>query len=122
MHTIIAALRIALLTVALAVIGSGVTTGADNKPPLQGPPEAPKSRSDWPTERVVVIGHRGNPRDWIAGQTLRGTEGFADGSAPGHIPSRSEYPWQVYYAPDGNLEARFRRIGARVPHAAMEEL
>lgn len=120
MHSGIAALRVAVL--ALALIGVGVTTAADTKPPEKGSPDAPKSRTDWPIERVVVIGHRGNPRDWIAGQTLRGTEGFADGSAPSHITTRSEYPWQVYYAPDGNLEARFRRIGARVPHAAMEEL
>jgi len=114
----------------MAMLVAGLTLAADGRdanaaeapPTTKGAPEQPKSRADWPTERVVVIGYRGNPRDWISGQTLRGTEGFADGSAPSHIPSRSEYPWQVYYGADGRLEARFARIGARVPHGQMDVL
>lgn len=85
-------------------------------------PDQPKSRADWPRERVIVTGRRGNVRDWLAGHTLRGSEGFADGSAPSDIPSRTEYPWQVYYGYDGKVEAHFRKIGSRVPHAPMEEL
>lgn len=113
--------RVALAAGLALVLAVGQAIGAADKP-AKAPPEAPKSRADWPVERVVVIGQRGNPRDWIANQTLRGTEGFADGSAPPEIVSRSEYPWQIYYAPDGKLEAHFRKIGARVPHGAIEEL
>jgi hypothetical protein len=105
--------------VILAAFAMGPVFGADPKPKTA---EQPKSRADWPTERVVVIGKRGPLRNWISGQTLRGTEGFADGSAPPGEPSRSEYPWQVYYAPDGKLEARFRRLASRVPHGAIEEV
>src|SRR5262249_25328942 len=73
-------------------------------------------------ERVLVIGQRiHNLRELLAGYTLRGTEGFVDGSAPEEDDNRTAFPWQVYYAPDGHLEAHFRRIGSRVPHAAMEE-
>ncbi len=97
----------------------GQAIGADDKKPT---PDQPKSRADWPTERVVVIGRRGNPRDWIMNQTLRGTEGFADGSAPPEIISRSEYPFQIYYGPDGKLEAHFRRLAAHVPHGPIEEV
>ena len=85
-------------------------------------PDAPKSRADWPVERVIVIGQRGNVRDWLSNHTLIGSEGFADGSAPSDIVSRSEYPWQVYYGADGKTEAHFRRLGARVPHGPIEEL
>src|SRR4029079_19338497 len=74
-------------------------------------------------ERVTVIGQRlGNLRALLAGYTLRGTEGFVDGSAPEERDNRTAFPWEVYYSPDGRLEAHFRRIGARVPHATMEEL
>lgn len=74
-------------------------------------------------ERVTVIGQRlGNLRDLLAGYTFRGTEGFVDGSAPEERDNRTAFPWEVYYSPDGRLEAHFRRIGSRVPHAAMEEL
>lgn len=107
---------------ALAAFAVGQATGADSKPPPKGSPDAPKSRADWPTERVVVIGRRGNPRDWISEHTMRGTEGFADGSAIGGEESRTEYPWQVYYQANGKLEAHFRKIGARVPHGPIEEL
>lgn len=106
--------------VAAALLGSAFLFGATAQ--QQGTPDNPKSRADWPRERVIVTGRRGNVRDWLAGHTLRGTEGFADGSAPSDNPSRSEYPWQVYYGFDGKVEARFRKIGARVPHAPMEEL
>jgi hypothetical protein len=74
-------------------------------------------------ERVLVIGQRlGNLRALLAGSTLRGTEGFVDGSAPEESDNRTSFPWQVYYGPDGKLEAHFRRIGARTPHGTMEEL
>lgn len=85
-------------------------------------PDAPKSRADWPTERVTVIGQRGNVRDWLSNHTLIGTEGFADGSAISGNEARSEFPWEVYYSADGKLEAHFRRLGARVPHGPIEEL
>jgi len=109
-------------SLALAVFAVGQAVGADTKPPAKGVPDAPKSREDWPRERVVVVGQRGNLRDWLSNHTLRGSEGFADGSAPSDVESRSAFPWQVYYAANGKLEAHFRRIGARVPHSAMEEL
>jgi hypothetical protein len=92
--------------------------GADEK---KGTPEKPKSRADWPTERVIVIGRRGNPRDWLANHTFRGTEGFSDGSAPPEIGWRADYPWQIYYAADGTLEARFRRLAAPVVHGPIQE-
>lgn len=104
---------------ALAGFAIGQATAADAKKPI---PDAPKSREDWPRERVVVIGQRGNVRDWLVNHTFRGTEGFADGSAPSDNPSRSEYPWQVYYGAGGRLEAHFRKLGARVPHGPIEEL
>lgn len=104
---------------ALAVVG-WYAIGADAL--AQGTPEDPKSRADWPRERVIVTGNRGNVRDWLAGHTLQGTEGFADGSAPSDVESRSEYPWEVYYGYDGKVEAHFRKIGSRIPHAPMEEL
>lgn len=100
------------------VFAAGQPLAADSKPI----PEKPKSRQDWPTERVTVIGKRGNPRDWIVEHTFQGTEGFADGSAPPGVDSRSEYPFQIYYKADGTLEARFRRLGAKVPHGPIEVL
>jgi len=87
-----------------------------------GTAEAPRSRSDWPTERVTVVGRRGSIRDWLANHTFRGTEGFADGSAPADVGTRREFYWQVYYMADGRLEARFQRIASAKPHAPMEEL
>jgi hypothetical protein len=79
-------------------LGAGLAIGADQP---KGSPNAPKSREDWPIEKVLVIGRRGNPRDWFVNHTFRGMEGFADGSAPPGIESRSEYPFQVYYAANG---------------------
>ncbi len=112
-----------LVIAAVAVCGAlAFVIGSSGDAPAQGNPDNPQSRADWPRERVVVVGQRGNVRDWLAGHTLIGTEGFADGSAPSDIESRSEFPWQVYYGFDGKVEAHFRKIGARVPHAAMEEL
>lgn len=102
------------------MLGAAFAFGAD--PSSKPVPDQPKSRADWPTERVIVYGQRGSVRDWLAGHTLRGTEGFADGSAPPGIESRSEFTWQVYYSPDGKAEAHFSKIGSRVPHAAMEVL
>src|SRR5689334_13395395 len=108
-----------LLTAVVVGAGAGFAIGAD-KPK---DPDKPHSREDWPTERVLVIGRRGNPRDWFVNHTFRGTEGFADGSSPpGATETRSEYPFQIYYAANGTLEARFRRIGSAVPHADMTEL
>lgn len=109
----------ALVCVALFAL-MGHALGAAEPP--KGAPEEPKSRADWPKERVVVIGHRGNVRDWLAGHTLIGTEGFADGSAPEDVPSRTEFRWEIYYDYNFTLEARFRRLGARVPHGPIEEL
>lgn len=112
---------IAVLAAAIVVaLGAGFAVGAD-KP--KGNPDAPKSRDDWPTEKVLVIGRRGNPRDWFVNHTFRGMEGFADGSAPPDAnQTRSEYPFQVYYAANGTLEAHFRRHGTRAPHGPIEEM
>lgn len=110
-----------IVAIAVAMMVSGAF-GADEKPATEKGKAQPKSRADWPVERVVVIGRRGNPRDWIVNHTVRGTEGFADGSAPPGVGTRSEFPWQIYYAADGTLEARFRRLAARTPHGAIEEL
>ncbi|MEQ1863428.1 MAG: hypothetical protein ABL996_02120 [Micropepsaceae bacterium] len=101
----------AALGLALAVFAAAQAVGADK----------PKSREDW-VERVTVIGQRGNVRDWLTNHTFRGTEGFADGSAPSDVESRTEYTWQVYYAAGGKLEAHFTKLGARVPHGPIEEL
>jgi len=111
-----------LAGVGLLSIAAFQAIGADQQQPPKGSPDAPKSRADWPVERVVVIGKRGNIRDWFINQTLRGSEGFADGSAPSYVESRTEYPWQVYYMADGKLEAHFQRIAARVPHGPMEDV
>jgi hypothetical protein len=108
---------LAVASVTLA-FGATLAVGADTPKP----PEAPKSRNDWPTERVLVIGRRGNPRDWFVNHTFRGTEGFADGSAPPGVESRSEYPFQVYYAANGTLEAHFRRHGVVAPHRPIQEM
>lgn len=108
-----------LAAVTVIALGAGFAISADAP---KGNPNAPKSREDWPTEKVLVIGRRGNPRDWFVNHTFRGMEGFADGSAPPGVDARSEYPFQVYYAANGTLEARFRRHGTRAPHAAIEEL
>lgn len=109
-----------LLAAAVVGAGAGFAIGAD-KP--KGDPDKPHSREDWPTEKVLVIGRRGNPRDWFVNHTFRGTEGFADGSSPpGATETRSEYPFQIYYAANGTLEARFRRLGSRVPHGDITEI
>jgi len=88
----------------------------------QGAGDAPKSRSDWPTERVTVIGKRGNVRDWLLDHTLLGTEGFSDGSAPADVGTRYEFYWQIYYMPGGKIEAHFSRLWSRVPHGPIEEV
>lgn len=113
--------RLLSLAVAAIVIGlgAGFAIGADAP---TGAPGQPKSRGDWPTEKVLVIGRRGNPIDWFVNHTFRGMEGFADGSAPPGVESRSEYPFQIYYAANGKLEARFRRLGSRTPHGDIVEL
>jgi hypothetical protein len=87
-----------------------------------GVPDSPKSRTDWPTERVTVVGKRGSVRDWLVNHTFRGTEGFSDGSAPADVGSRFEYYWQIYYMADGRLEARYQRPASRVPHGPIEAL
>lgn len=114
----------------LFIMGCGLWLGQDAR--AQGGPEkadaagpsaaAPKSRADWPTERVIVVGRRGSIRDWLVNHTFRGTEGFADGSAPADVGSRFEFYWQVYYMPGGRLEAHFQRIASPTPHAPMQEL
>lgn len=55
----------------------------------------------------------------LTGRTLIGTEGFYDGSAPQNRDNRSSYPWIVYYAPDGMLEARFVKIGSAAIHGPL---
>jgi len=110
-----------LICVAVALCGALALVIGSGNALAQKMPDDPKSRADWPRERVVVIGQRGNVRDWLAGHTLRGTEGFADGSTTSD-ESRSEYRWEVYYGYDGKVEAHFRRLGARVPHGPIEEL
>jgi hypothetical protein len=107
-----------LIASAALALGATYALGADGP---KKPPEDPKSRSDWPTERVLVLGNRGNPRDWIVNHTFRGTEGFADGSAPPNVESRSEFPWQIYYAADGTLEAHFHKLGSNTPHGEIIE-
>jgi hypothetical protein len=113
-----------LLVLALATIFAWTVmeTGALAEGAGKGTADAPKSRADWPTERVTVIGRRGNLRDWLTNHTLRGSEGFADGSSPADVNERMEFPWQIYYASGGRLEAHFRRIAAPTPHAAMQEM
>lgn len=109
-----------LIVTALAVaLGATFAVGADAP---KGNAGQPQSRSDWPTEKVLVIGRRGNPIDWFVNHTFRGTEGFADGSSPpGEKETRSEYPFQIYYAAGGKLEAHFRRLGVSAPHRPIEE-
>ena len=87
-----------------------------------GSPDKPRSRADWPTERVTVVGKRGSVRDWLVNHTFRGTEGFADGSAPADVGSRFEYYFQIYYMADGRLEAHYQRPASRVPHGPIEAL
>jgi hypothetical protein len=106
----------------VAVIGlwaAGATALAADAPapPATFQKADPKSRKDW-DEKVTVIGRR-NLRQQFAGRTFRGSEGFADGSAPENVDSRNEFSWQVFYAQDGTLEARFRRFGAIVPHGPL---
>ena len=122
MRTLFAVAAAGVAAGLIAALAAGGALGADTKATEKGSSEAPKPRTEWPRERVIVIGQRGDLRDWLAGNTFRGTEGFADGSAPPDIISRSEYPWQVYYAPSGKLEAHFRRLASRVPHGPIEEL
>lgn len=56
------------------------------------------------------------------GFTIIGQEGQWDGSTPDNAKTRYDHDWQVYYAPDGSVEARFQRVGAKVPHGAMQVL
>lgn len=58
----------------------------------------------------------------FAGFTIVGKEGFWDGSTSDNASTRTEYSWAAYYAPDGSVEARFTRPGARVPHGTIEVL
>lgn len=118
-------------SIVLNVIGCGLLAvfvvlffglAAFAAPDSKGTPEKPKSRADWPVERVTVIGRRGDLRTWLINHTLRGTEGFADGSAPADIGTRSEFSWQVYYMAGGKLEAHFQKLGSRVPHGPIEQL
>jgi hypothetical protein len=98
--------------VALGAIVAAAPASAQEKKP-------PQSRQDWPTEKVIVLGRRINLRALVGGRTFRGTEGFADGSAPPEGPQgsvRAAFSWQVYYGLDGSAEARFRRFGAVAPH------
>lgn len=103
----------AITSAALSVVvSSSISAGAAD--------DAPASTR---IERVTVIGQRlGNLHNLLAGYTFRGTEGFVDGSAPEEKDNRTAFPWEIYYGPDGRLEAHYRRIGARKPHGTMEEL
>jgi len=57
----------------------------------------------------------------ITGWTLIGSEGAFDGSEPSpEDMARNRIPWQVYYAPDGTLQARWTMLYARKPHAPLE--
>ena len=113
-------LMTAAFTFALVAMGAATQLGPLASPTLAaGEPDQAPPR----VERVLVIGQRlGNLHALLAGYTLRGTEGFIDGSAPEGEDNRTAYPWQVYYSPDGRLEAHYRRAGARVPHGLMEDL
>ena len=113
---LVSALLLGLGVVVLLAVGSM----AEEKG--KSTPEKPKSRADWPTERVTVIGRRGNLRDWLINHTFRGTEGFADGSAPADVGSRYEFYWQIYYMAGGKLEAHFSRLASRTPHGPIEVL
>lgn len=108
------------------VLGFGVlalfAVGSMAEDKGKGTPDNPKSRGDWPTERVTVIGRRGNIRDWLINHTFRGTEGFADGSAPADVGSRYEYYWQIHYMAGGKLEAHYSRAASRTPHGPIEAL
>jgi hypothetical protein len=110
-----------ILLIALGMVLAAAAWAAE--PVAPKPPSAtfekpePRGRQDW-DEKVTVVGRR-NLRQQFAGRTFRGTEGFADGSAPELQDNRNEFSWQVYYAPDGTLEARFRRYGAVRPHGPL---
>jgi len=109
----------ALLAAAATLVGLQAGIGPTADKVLAAEQPEPQQR----IERVIVVGRRlGNLRSLLAGYTMRGSEGFVDGSAPEEEDNRTAFPWQVYYGPDGSLEVHFRRIGARVPHGAMEEL
>ncbi len=57
----------------------------------------------------------------ITGWTLIGSEGAFDGSEPSpEDVARNRIPWQVYYAPDGTLMARWTMLYARKPHGPLE--
>jgi hypothetical protein len=106
--------------VCLALLASAATMAAEAAapaPPATFQKPEPQSRRDW-DEKVTVVGRR-NLRQQFAGRTFRGSEGFADGSAPESQDNRNQFSWQVYYAVDGTLEARFRRYGAIVPHGPL---
>ncbi len=106
-------------TVLAVVLGATFAIGADTP---KAAPEKPQGRQDWPSEKVLVIGRRGNPISWFLNHTFRGMEGFADGSSPpGEKETRTEYPFQIYYGPGGKLEAHFRRHGVSAPHRPIED-
>ncbi len=65
---------------------------------------------------TFVPGHE--LRELLSGWTIRGTNGFMDGSTNyDNDARRQEIPWRVYYAPNGQLQARFRRYGSNAAHA-----
>lgn len=102
------------------LVGAAIALGAALWAPGNAPAQALQGQPG--TERVVVIGQRiGNLKTLLIGNTLVGTEGFADGSAPEDDDRRQDYPWRVYYMPDGTLEAHFRRFAAALPHGPIED-
>jgi len=58
----------------------------------------------------------GQLRDLLSGWTLIGQNGFADGSVNASGDNRNEIPWNIYYAPNGRIEARFKRYGSLQAH------
>jgi hypothetical protein len=107
----------AIFLLALTGAAAAAAQTGTPAPPSAAKKAEPQSRRDW-DEKVTVIGRR-NLRQQFAGRTFRGSEGFADGSAPITDDNRNPFSWQIYYAIDGTLEARFRRFGAVVPHGPL---
>jgi len=110
------------LLASTVIMWAALQTAALAETKAKGTPDAPKSRADWPTERVTVIGKRGSVRDWLLNHTLLGTEGFSDGSAPADVGSRYDFYWQIYFKPGGKIEAHYSRLASRVPHGPIEEV
>lgn len=56
-------------------------------------------------------------RELLNGWTLRGSNGFADGSTTyENDRRRQEIPWRVYYRSNGQLVARWERYGSAYAH------